>query len=470
MDYENMTLRDFVEFAEVYPYTQDRYLIEKMFMELDLIQLHLESYDFILGSNNISSGQMDVLMVESGVNDASVYTEKLFLEKSFNILHAIGKLFKMIGHAISTLFRGIGKAFGFGNSKLSEQEKRDIERMKALETVDVIATSTGAGLAVKQTASDIALIAGTTGEEIKELAENIDNNIAHGGARIIPITINDPNNAIRFIDDVANKLTGTHLTDKQLDIMYTMMQSDYEVEGPALISDLENISSWISDLIDLSDDTKTASHITYDTAKTMHKTGADYGDRVKEICSRLEEDSTKPGKFKLNESMLKQKIKTANELNEIFTKIAQYTDIGETDLGNKALNFLNRATRDRGEQQVNRREADNNGSMRVDSDEDFHYNPGIKGALRPVQTLRGKWDAFVDRTKFKDNYNGYLNSLHLVAVKMQTATAEMSKALTAHINLRNRIIEAHIKMSDAVGEAINEAQNKSQQTSQQATV
>jgi len=208
MDYENMTLKDFIEFTEIYEYSQDHYLMEKMFMEMNLIKLHLESYQFLLESSDVSLSQLDVLMVESGVNDKSLYTEQLFIEKGNAISNGVKKMFNMVGKAISSLFRGVGKTFSSKNKQIAELEARNQKQAQVIQDVAILADAAGARKKAEDVADAANEAAGAMKQQLERIIEHFNNNIGGGGAKILPIAGIDHESAIRVILEFANKQSG----------------------------------------------------------------------------------------------------------------------------------------------------------------------------------------------------------------------------------------------------------------------
>ena len=448
MEYENMTLKDFIDYAEIYEYSQDHYMIEKMFMEMNLIKLHLESYQFLLESNDISLSQMDVLMVESGINDKSLYTERLFIEKGNAIVNGIEKMFKMVGKAISSLFRSTKKVFSGKNKKIEELEKKNQKQAEILQDVALLADIGGA----RQKAADVVEVADDAANAMKQQLEKIlkhlDANIGGGGAKILPIAGVDHESAIRVVLEFANNQSGSVLSNPQLDIYSAICQREYEVEGLAMIANIENIIDEISDVIDVSEDT--ASGIAYNSAKLLQKMGPKYIDKINKICNEIETSTKRNAKFKLSEEILSKKLAAADKLNKLFSELADFTDVGEMVMANPINNFINRMGKDTPEQVRKSSEAGNNAAMRAKNDPDMKFKPQLKN----VNGARGLASHTIKKSEFLRNYPAYLNVLNKLAVKLQSAAAEMSKAITAHMNFRNAVIKAHEEISNSVDKAI----------------
>lgn len=314
MDYENMTLKDFIEFADIYDYTHDRYVMEKMFMEMNLMKLHLESYEFLLESNNISLSQLDVLMVESGINDKSMDTEQLFIEKGNAIANGVKKMFNMVGKAISSLFRGVGKTFTSKNKQIAELEERNEKQAQALQDVAILADAAGARKKAEDVAEAANDAAGAMKQQLERIIEHFNNNIGGGGAKILPIAGVDHESAIRVVLEFANKQSGSVLSNPQINIYEAICQKEYEVEGLAMIANIENIIDNISDVIDMKEDT--ASGVAYNSAKKMQMMGPKYIDRINKICQEIEASTKKNAKFKLSEESIKRRLKLLTSLTE----------------------------------------------------------------------------------------------------------------------------------------------------------
>ena len=130
-----MTLREYLEYTEVYEYSQENYDINKEIMELDLISMHMESYNFIQ-NNRFSINQMNQLMIESTDNKQIEEIERMYVEKSEGVLSKIGAIFKKIGSAIVSFFKKIGNWFTGNSDHLDELEKENKELRKEIEEIE----------------------------------------------------------------------------------------------------------------------------------------------------------------------------------------------------------------------------------------------------------------------------------------------------------------------------------------------
>lgn len=422
MDENNMTLGDFVEFAEVYPYTQDHYMMEKMFMEMDLIGLHLESYQFLLESNNISLNQIDVLMVESGVHDKSLFTEELFIEKGGNIFNGIKKMFAMIGKAICAMFRRLSGIFKSGNSKskaLKEKNKGQMDIAKMLldsmdEMEDLLKENDG----VKK---NIDILEKELEARIRQVANYYEGDIVK--FKPVPSYV-DHNDAIRVIFDVASKITGGKV-DSSVSTLHSMLcQEEYEVEGLAIIANFESIVDEVSKVIDLSGGEEDGAKAAYASAKKLYKMGSNYStacDKVKEVIGTACRTNKR---FTMSEETLQKKLEAAEKLNKVFTNISDWTKFTNMDTKDDAINRANN-------------------------------DPEIKKAEgKNVIGFPGKGE-FIDNDKFIKMYPLYLKSINSVATTFQSAVAIMTKALTAHIQLRESALNSHSTISDNVGKVLD---------------
>lgn len=425
MDENNMTLGDFVEFAEVYPYTQDHYVMEKMFMEMDLIKLHLESYQFLLESDDISLSQIDVLMVESGVNDRSIFTEELFIEKGGNIFTGIKKMFVMVGKAICSMFRKIGGIFKSGNSKskaLREKNEGQKEIVKMLlDGEKMIADLIDEKASIQKDIDEIA-------KEVEYAAKHIGNYYEGDIIKFKPVPNQvNPNDAIWVIFDAASKLSGVNVGSNVGNLYAALCQEEYEVEGLAIIANLEAIVDEVSSVIDLSGETDDGAKVAYDSAKKLYKIGPKYSIMCNKVKESIGTACRTNKRFTMSEETLQKKLEAAEKLNKVFSNISDWTKFTNMDGKNDAAN-------------------------RAKNDPDIKKYDG-----KNVIGFPGKGD-FIDNDKFMEMYPLYLRSINGVAVTFQKAVALMTKALTAHIQLRESILNSHKNITDNVGRIVDFAE------------
>lgn len=464
MSLNDMTLGEFIEYAEVYDYSQDRFVFEKTMMELNLMKLHLESYEYLLENNNISLNQLDQLMVESGIHDKSSATEEMFIEKASDIFQMVKNAFIRIGKALAAGMRKIGRFLSKENNQVNQiqqhnQQQADlINKLGALGGLAGLAGAAGAlngvnaagggagGLdAEKLQALGVPVDAANNLKgQLERVVQHIDANLGGGGPKITPVTVADHENAIRVILDWANNSSGNPVDDKKLDIYSTIMQPEYQVEGLALINNIDKILDEISDIVDTK--AEGTSEMAYNSAKNMMKMGPDSLDRINKIVEEIEVNTKKNARFTLNEEMINKKIEAADKIQKTFESLANFTDVGEVIMGDPIKNFVNRIGKDTPDQDRRSSEAMNNAVMRAKQDPDMKFKPQVANVNGARKLIAHE----IKKSDFLKNYPAYMNQLNKLAVKLQSAAAEMSKALVAHMTFRSKIIEAHTSISNSV--------------------
>lgn len=453
MDEKNMTLREFIEFADVYPYTQDHYMMEKMFMEMDLIRMHLESYEFLLNESTVSLGQLSVMMVESGINDQSYFTEQLFMEKGFNIFAGIQKMFLMIGKAITALFRKIRDAFSGGNKKIEELEKRNQEQVKLLEDLKLINDVSGVGRNTRETLSEAQHAAERSKEQLDHIIDHIDRFVGGGGPKVLPIIGSNDDNAIRVIIDATVKMSGnTKVSSSSMAMYLTFMKEEYEVEGMAFIENLESLTEKISSVIDLSHDMDDRADVAYQSAKKLHRLGPKYAEAASNVRDEIEASCKMNKRFKLSPESTQKKMDTAVKLNGVFSKLSEWTDIGVVNKSNVVKNLVGRVLMNDDNQGVASDRAENHAHVAIKQD------PEMKGKLRSLSVGSARTVAAnsIDKSKFLAQYSIYLKTINELAVTLQAATSETAKILSEHMKIRAEIIKTHSEISDGIDKVIEE--------------
>lgn len=454
MDEKNMTLREFIEFADVYPYTQDHYVMEKMFMEMELIKMHLESYEFLLNESTVSLGQLSVMMVESGINDQSYFTEQLFMEKGLNIFAGVQKMFMMIGKAITALFRKIRDAFSGGNKKIEELEKRNEEQVKLLEDLKLLNDVSGVGRNARETLTEAQYAAERSKEQLDHIIDHIDRFVGGGGPKVLPVVSSNDNNALKVIIDTTVKMSKkAEVSSASLAMYLTFMKGEYEVEGMAFIESLETLTNKISSVIDLSHDMEDRADIAYQSAKKLHRMGSKYAEAASSVRDEIEASCKLNKRFKLSPESTQKKMETAVKLNEVFSKLSEWTDIGVVNKSNVIKNLVGRVLMNDDDQGVASDRADNHAHVAIKSD------PEMKGKLRSISVGSARTVAAksIDKNKFLAQYSIYLKTINELAVTLQAATSESAKILSEHMKIRAEVIKTHSEISDGIDKIIEEA-------------
>lgn len=458
MNADNMTLNDFIEFAEIYPYSQDRYILEKMFMELDLIKLHIESYQFLLESDDVTLNQMDVIMVESGINDKSAMTESLFLEKGLGIFSGIQKILSLVGKAITSFFRKIGNLFSGKSKELEELRKRNTEQAKLIENVELFNNVTGAESKVKEAASDANEALSDIKRLSNKVASQLDKAIGGGGSRVLPIAGVDQNNAIRVILSAAVKASNSDIDQASVEFYNTICQDEYEVEGLAIIANLESLISDVSNVIDLTHGDGECD-IYYNSAKLLKAMGTQYQQNVNSAVSKIEESVRKNKRFILSSDVIAKKLEAAEKLNETFMRVIKATDIGDVDTARPIRNFGNSFITNDANQKNNSLKAVNDAKGRVKKDDDLSKNTKVFGLV----SVRDHIGTSINKMDFLSKFDVYLKCTNEVAVKFQSAISEMIKALTTHMQLRELVVKTHQEITDKI-DIIIDSDNKSKKS------
>lgn len=296
MDETNMTLGDFIEYAEVYPYSQDRYYIEKSMMELRLLELHLESYNFIL-QNNVSLDQLDVLMVESGANDMSVVTEELYMEKVNSIINGINKILNMVKKALKTLFHKSKKIF-------DTALKDDGVKMKVIE--DLANNINNNKITKNNITEDIR-------EEILGILSNFEKeyhsfSIEKGSKILVSSGISKDNPVFIILNFAANASGG--ISKNTCGCMAKLSSGkEYDVTGPRILNDYEKIVDLI---INLPKDTDNKDQIL---------------SKLNELNKELKVSIKSNASFKIpNNEEWQSKIDATNKLNILNDIINKYNE------------------------------------------------------------------------------------------------------------------------------------------------
>lgn len=314
MDETNMTLGDFVEYAEVYPYSQDRFYIEKTMMELKLLELHLESYNFIL-QNDVSLDQLDVLMVESGANDMSVMTEELYMEKANSIINGIKKILNIVKKALTTLFRKSKKIF---NTTL----KDDSVKMKVIEDL-------ANDIKNKKITKDN--ITEDCKDKMAEILINFEKDYhafsTEKGSKILVTNGISKDDPVSIILNFAANISGG-ISKNTCGCMAKLSSGkEYDVTGPRILNDFEKIVGLISNI---------PTDINYKD---------DILSKLNELNKEIKASVRSNASFKiLNDEEWQSKIDAAEKLNSLNDIITKYNENSTSN--SKVISKLNEIVTD----------------------------------------------------------------------------------------------------------------------------
>lgn len=249
MDETNMTLGDFVEYAEIYPYSQDRFYIEKTMMELKLIELHLESYNFIIG-NDLSLDQLDVMMVESGPNDMSIKTEEIYTEKVNSVINGIRKILNIVRRSLKTLFSKSKKIF-------TATVKEDSIKM---QTIKELSNSISNNEIVKDKITNEYI------EKISAIFSDFEKqyhsfSTEKGSKILVSNGISRDDSVFNILNFAANTAGG--ITKNNCACMAKLSSgNEYDVIGPKILNEFERLTNSITTLsIDMKDTKKLISKL-----------------------------------------------------------------------------------------------------------------------------------------------------------------------------------------------------------------
>lgn len=296
MDVKNMTLRDFLEYAELYPYTEDRYMLEKALMELNLIEMHIESYNFIT-NNDLNGEQLDTLMVESGINDKSHYEIQLYTEKANIIVKSLKKLIDLIVKAIRTSMGSFAKMCNVKIETLSKNINKEEEILKAIEN---------GSLDLKKLPDDILnniiSVHNNFAEEYKKYYES-------DGALKIIIGVSKDNNIFKIEKDI-----NSNLNSKILETMVTLCANEFTVNGLKFIANFESFVDEFKNVIEQ-----------FNNIKDDHDTNIkNIAASISKLRKDLSAQCRSNASFKINEEVFKVKQAKSDELNNV--EIIDFTE------------------------------------------------------------------------------------------------------------------------------------------------
>lgn len=450
---EIATLRDFVEYDSIYEYTNEYFDINKEFMEMNLITMRMRAYDYLREHDDITYNQLGSIMVESGSDVQPELMEGLFIEKSGGIFSKIGDILKRIGKAMVSLWHRFIGLFKNNNSKLGGIKESAVNIVKNLRGVGTIADAIGTAKAVK----DINPMGKMRQamEQINQVADSLNtagkrfNGLMATGEMPVDAGF-DPEDAIKVVIQQANSLFGNKLSKEAVQLQRALCNDKYTVVGLSIIADLEKIPDMIKEVLIITDENK---HFTtdavYDSAKALHKLGAHWQDKVREVRSAIEKMKTTTKKFTMSEDVLDSKLKAARELAARFEDLANVTAIGRDDPGMSSKMF-NRIVLDTDENKFNRDTLMRSMRSHAERDEELKAKRSMIPFRRGMQTSRNISNLMAEMTT-------YIHVIHDLSRSLHSATSAMIQAISSHMELRNKAITAQGNLQDFLQYAINEA-------------
>ena len=458
MDDRTLTLDEFVQYAEIYPFTKDNYLMEKSLMELSLVRIHIESYD-LYEVADLSLQQQDVLLVECGLADESEYVEQVFIEKADGILGKIKGMFSRIARSIASMFRRIGDVFTGSNAEIDRLN--EINATKNSNLGNVIRSqiqSADQEMVNDATARISDLISSTDNsaldltKNLNSLANSISSIIGGGGAHAIPISV-PSNSSINMMITEISKEKGVQIDKQTMGIYNALLQPEYQVTAPTIIADLETIIEHASKLISFSsedDDYENA----YQSAKLIHRLGTKANTEINNLRKEIQSACSTTKVFTLNREMIDSKMKAAEKLAKAVDGMVDITNVGDVDRSSPIMNVLQRMGTSTEQQRRHAMDARNHAAQAVKKDQDMKFHPSISPY---ISKNRNAAVGAIKKAEFLNMYTLYMNQLNQVAVNLQTAMAMVIKIMTEHIDLRNKAIKTYGDATDVASSITNAA-------------
>lgn len=462
MDPNNMTLQQFVEYADVYEYTQDHFDMERMFMELTLINMHLEAYDFLQETANITLGQIESLMVESGTSDRSYYTEGVFFEEGNKITEGIKKIFSTIGKAIAAFFRKLASIFSGGDKKVEESKSKikeiDIKQAIANGVQDVIDNK----MKTDQINGDLeqgqAMVHELVGRaqgmmaDFHRVFDRADAMMGGGGIKVETEKIDGDDNILEAIVqkfpniDEIRQVLGAE-TDQAATYIMTVIKPEYNINTIAFIARMEEAVEKINSLLSVEGDLGSTDH--YNSFwKIMQKYGPNgMFERIGSLKNEIVAMSKRNETMTISAQILQQKLASAEKLAAAFEKLATTADIGPADL-TTPLGMVGDKLQQGDAQVTNREQIMNDFKGRYDRDKGLYAD---RGAI--AKPLVQKGAKIMNWNTNRVEYMKYLRSVYELSTTMQSICRDVIKLLTDHINSRNNaiaMVNKHVNEINAI--------------------
>lgn len=462
MNDTNMTLADYLDYASVYEFTQDHYDMERMFMELSLVNMHLESYDFLREAADMTISKLNVLMVESGPNDRSYATEQIFVEKAGGIISGIKKLFSMIGKAIAAFFNKLGSIFSGGSKKSKDTDAATAQILgQANETVKKIDRAVDVATTMQDARDlleDVVESGKVANEGMHRVLTRVNDLLGGGGVKVLGNGL-DTENApiipvlIKF-NEFAEKIPDFpkfNYNDDKLNVIIAMCSEQYEVEALEFIVDMEKIVDKLNELLDIKGEMGST-----DNYNSFWKIIKKYGpegmfERIENLKKEINAMGRRNKRMTVSAEILVKKRDTAVKLSELFQKLADTSDIGPQD-SNNVLDIV----RDKfigNDQQYNRLEqVTGDFKIRYDRDKSIYADRGIGPAKKIVQPVAKT----LNYNANKNYFVRYLREIYQLAIELQHTTNDAIRLLNDHITIRNETIAAKEKYNDSLVRIIND--------------
>lgn len=444
------TIKDYIEWADVYPISQERFMMEKTFMEMDLINLHLEAYDQIL-EHNMTVNQLDMLMVEAGPNGRSDDVEALYMEKVGGIVGGIQKICRAIGKAIAAFFRKVHTLF-VGKKKDSEKTTEEAKDLNAQLQEGLQAVKSGENAEQIQGAMQQgAEILGQLAERGADMAARADAMLGGGGCKVVPNINSD--NPLMVLNKTVIEQAGSKVNEKILTSQLTLCQNEYEVEGLAIIAEIENLVEMLNELLDIKGGDELATDVVWNSyVKLMTKFGPTGAyERYQNMTDRIValSDSRQTKKFTMSDEALAKKREAAEKLNTLMGAIANLADIGPE--GHATFMDIGDAKIQKNIPQANKREMNmHDFDTRYRRDKELFANRNI--VARPGAK-------FLNKGNYAVEYSKFLRYIYNLAVAIQQATNAVIKALTEHMNARNAAIARQRQLVEALKSGVPQSGN-----------
>lgn len=462
MDPNNMTLQQFVEYADIYEYTQDHFDMERMFMELTLINMHLEAYDFLQETANITLGQIESLMVESGTSDRSYYTEVVFFEEGNKITDGIKKIFSTIGKAIAAFFRKLASIFSSGDKKVEESKAKvkeiDVKQMITAGVQDAL----DANMKKNQINNDLEQGEAVVHElvnraqgmmaDFHKVFDRADAMMGGGGVKVEAEKVDGDDNILEIIIqkfsniEEIRQVLGTDSDQAAMFIM-TIIKPEYTINTIAFIARMEEAVEKINSILSVEGDLGSTDH--YNSFwKIMKKYGPNgMFERIGSLKNEIIAMSKRNESMIISAQVLQQKLATAEKLAAAFEKLATTADIGPADL-TTPLGMVGDKIQQGDAQVTNREQIMNDFKGRYDRDKTLYAD---RGAI--AKPLVQKGAKVMNWNTNRVEYMKYLRSVYELSTTMQSICRDVIKLLTDHINCRNNaiaMVNKHVNEINAI--------------------
>lgn len=433
---DNMSVREYMEYAQVYPYTKDAFQFEQAISRANLLATYLECYNDLLESDNISPVILEQLIVES-VDDIK-YIDKVeaaFIEAAGTSGGIVAKLCQWLGNFFTSAFRKITS--GWDNLNANNSDIADTAHSMVNKIIAI-----GGSAAAAAGALAMVPVIGERINRFKDTIGDVKNEIdrlKQSGLSIEPEDSNE-NPIMQLNQQIADMMNGdAPIPPENARMIEALSNDSYRITCSAFIDELEQVIQIISSIIPYDANSRNEpERMVFDSYNKMVRNGTIKNAKAEfqKVTTQITAINKRPKTLHITKDWLDERLNAINNFKAIIDILGSVTNIPADQLKGASGRVINAVTTS--DEQISNQEKLSSQWERERQADKERYNPGTNVITRKMYASKAEE---MKANTHNDDYRefiSFVNEAHAFVTTLQKIVSTRINELRLVLNLKGK--------------------------------